>query len=120
MPIIITYLSERVHPDIVEGESWTKLDSDSPRLGSINLKSLEDGHRIIINKNAVAKVEEFSSPLWEGMVAKEKEQREIQKKAQIRAQAQGQVKAWHAQPWWKKLFRECPITLPADLAEKKA
>ena len=119
MPIVITYLSERVHPDIVEGESWTKLDSDSPRLGSINLKSLEDGHRIIINKNAVAKIEEFSSPLWEGMVAKDKEQREIQRKGQIRAQAQAQLNAWNAKPWLKRIFRKCPITLPADLKAKE-
>jgi diadenosine tetraphosphate (Ap4A) HIT family hydrolase len=123
MPIIVHYNNERMQPDVVEGDSWKKLDSDSPRLGTINLKSLADGHRIIIVKSSIAKVEEISQQIWdEGIAAQKKaqeEQREAQKtqqKAAARAATQGKIDAWHKQPWFKKVGRHCPWTLPADIA----
>jgi hypothetical protein len=67
MPIIVTYLTGR--QDIVEGESWARLDQDSPRLGTINLKTIQDGTRIIVNKSAVAKVEEIPPSIWDKRMA---------------------------------------------------
>jgi len=29
MPIIVTYLNPNMRPDIIEGESWFRLDTDS-------------------------------------------------------------------------------------------
>ena len=117
MPIVITYLYGSV--DHVEGESWAKLDADSPRLGTINLKSLRDGHRIIVNKNSISKVEEFPQAVWDSEIAEHKKREADERTIQVRQHAQSQISQWNRQPWWKKVFRKCPITLPAELAEKK-
>jgi hypothetical protein len=85
MPIIVTYLNPNMRPDVIEGESWKKLDEDSPRMGTINLKSLGDGHRIIVNKSAVAKVEEIPEATWEMNVEAQKKQQQEQAKAQVEA-----------------------------------
>jgi hypothetical protein len=124
-PILISYINERMQPDVVEGESWKKLDSDSPRLGTINLKSLSDGHQIIVNKSAIAKVEVIPQAVWDEGIKKQEEQREAQKKAQEEqrkandlANRRDQIKKWNAQPWFKKIGRHCPVTLPADLVQE--
>jgi hypothetical protein len=86
MPIIITYLNPNMRPDAIEGESWGRLDADSPRMGTINLKSLGDGHRIIVNKSAVAKVEEYPQAVWDANI-------ETQRKAAEEKQWAKQEKA---------------------------
>jgi hypothetical protein len=82
MPIIVTYVNPNMRPDVIEGESWKKLDESSPRTGTINLKSLTDGHRIIVNKSAVAKVEEIPQATWDMNVEAQKKQQQDQLKAQ--------------------------------------
>lgn len=67
MPIVVTYLNPNMRPDFIEGESWKQIDGNSPGLGTINLKSLSDSHRIIVNKSAIAKVDEFSEKRWQEM-----------------------------------------------------
>jgi hypothetical protein len=76
-----------MRPDIIEGESWRQLDADSPRMGTINLKSLEDGHRIIVNKSAVAKVEEIPQMTWDANVEAQKKAQEDQAEARADAEA---------------------------------
>ena len=86
MPLIVTYLNPQMRPDVIEGESWKKLDEDSPRMGTINLKALGDGHRIIVNKSAVAKVEEIPQDVWDANVEAQEKQRDDQAKAQADAE----------------------------------
>lgn len=80
MPIIVTYLNPNMRPDIIEGESWARIDQDSPRLGTINLKAIGDDHRIIVNKSAVAKVEEFPAETWEKMKQEQRDFEDAQNK----------------------------------------
>jgi len=92
MPIIVTYLNPNMRPDIIEGESWKKLDEDSPRLGTINLKSLADSHRIIVNKSAVAKVEEIPQATWDANT-KAAEERATAEKQRTKRERDGVEKA---------------------------
>jgi len=87
MPIIVTYLNPNMRPDIIEGESWFRLDTDSRGRGTIELKSLGDGgHHIIVNKSAVAKVEEFTTEAWAAMGEMQKKAEEAQAKARAEAE----------------------------------
>lgn len=86
MPLVIHYLNPNMRPDIVQGSSWRQLDQNTPALGTIHLSAIEDGHRIIVNKAAVAKVEEFSEEAWAMM-------RDDQKKAHDEAEAKKQADA---------------------------
>jgi len=88
MPIIVTYLNPNMRPDIVEGVSWKQLDENSPRLGTINLKSLGDGHHIIVNKSAVAKAEEFTVEAWQKL----KDEDEAAAAAQAKARSDAETK----------------------------
>jgi len=87
MPIIVHYINEHMRPDIIEGDSWRQIDQDSPRMGTINLKSLEDGHRIIVNKSAVAKVEEIPRATWDAGIEAQKKAQEEQEKRHADAEA---------------------------------
>ena len=93
MPIIVHYINEHMRPDIIEGESWRQIDQDSPRMGTINLKTLDDGHRIIVNKSAVAKVEEFPEAAWQAMKDEQEKQAADQAKARSDAEADKKAKA---------------------------
>jgi len=104
MPIIITYLNPNMRPDFVEGESWFRLDSDSRGRGMIELKSLSDSHHIIINKSAVAKVEEFTEETWAAMGEMQKKAEE----AQAKARAEAERKAKTLKGRIKRLFGRKP------------
>ena len=86
MPIIVTYLNPNMRSDVVEGVSWKQLDENSPRLGTINLKALDDGHHIIVNKSAVAKAEEFTAEAWQKMKDADEERAAAQAKARTEAE----------------------------------
>jgi len=92
MPIIITYLNPNMRPDFVEGDSWARLDADSPRLGTINLKSLDDGHRIIVNKSAVAKAEEYTKEARDAILQKQKDAEEKQAADAAKAKSDAEIK----------------------------
>ena len=85
MPIIITYLFGA--QEIVEGESWKQLDENTPKLGVINLRSIADGHRIIVTKSAVAKVEEIPQAVWDANIEAQKKVKEEQEKARAEVEA---------------------------------
>ena len=93
MPIVVHYINEHMRPDIIEGESWRQIDQDSPRMGTINLKSLEDGHRIIVNKSAVAKVEEIPQVTWDANIEAQKKAQEEQENRQLLAEADKKARA---------------------------
>jgi hypothetical protein len=89
MPVKLTYFSGKER--LVEGDSWQKLDESSAgRLGTIVLKSIPDGMRLIVNKSAVAEVEEIPKATWDGWIEEGKrkqEEAEAQRKKELEAQA---------------------------------
>ena len=93
MPLIVTYLNPNMRPDLIEGENWKQLDEASPRMGTINLKSLADGHKIIVNKSAVAKVDEFTVEAWQKLKDEEEAAAAAQAKARSDAEAAKNAKA---------------------------
>jgi len=67
MPVKLTYFSGRER--LVEGDSWQRLDENSAsRLGTIILKSIPEGRKIIVNKSAVAEAEEIPQATWDGWI----------------------------------------------------
>ena len=111
MPIIITMAwGERIQLP----ESWDEVLNKVSRLGTLELKG-DDGHKTIFVKSHIGKVDEWTEESWAKFLEIHKKNQEEQQKVQARQRAQAQVEAWHKQPWWKKAFRKCPITLPADL-----
>ncbi len=92
MPLVISYINPNMRPDIVQGSSWRQLDGNTPALGTINLKSIGDGHRIIVNKSAVAKVEEFDDVDWDKMKQEQKDAEDAQAAAQVKAKDEQEAK----------------------------
>jgi len=107
MPVKLTYFSGRER--LVEGDSWQRLDENSAsRLGTIILKSVPDGRKIIVNKSAVAEVEEIPQATWVGWIEegkKKQEEAEAQRKKELEAQARAALEAKKLKNRIKRLFR---------------
>ena len=115
---IITITGQRINLPM----SWHSVLNGPGRLGDIYLE-VEKGVGRHVPKSAIVDVLEFTDDKWDEIVNMDAERAEAQKKVQEvqakvqrRQQAQAQIDTWNAQPWFKKIGRHCPITLPAEKA----
>jgi hypothetical protein len=97
--------------------SWAAVLSGPGKFGEIVL-DFGPGIQRHIPKGFIANVWQFTDDAWkkarEEHDAQDRAQKEAQEKAQRRAHAERVIAEWHKQPWWKKVGRHCPITLPPE------
>jgi hypothetical protein len=74
MPIILSYISGRQR--LVEGENWKQLDESTPRAGTVNLRSIPEGRRIIAIKSSLEEIEEIPQAVWDANIQKQKDAEE--------------------------------------------
>jgi hypothetical protein len=91
MPIILSYISGRQR--LVEGENWKQLDESTPRSGTVNLRSIPEGRRIIAIKSSLAEIEEIPQAVWDADVEAQKKAGEEQEKT--RAEVEAKKKSDH-------------------------
>ena len=117
---IITITGQRINLPM----SWHSVLNGPGRLGDIYLE-VEKGVGRHVPKSAIVDVLEFTDDKWDEIVKMDAERAEAQKKAQEAQaqakvhrwqQAQAEIDKWNAQPWHKKIGRNCTIALPAEKA----
>jgi hypothetical protein len=108
MHTIITLLwtREQIHFD----QPWAVIDGTMIKMGTLEIKG--EGVRRIVPKSTFYCIHEFTDDAWAKVQADGEAQRKAQESTQVRQRAVAANKAWRALPWWKRVGRREPVTLP--------